>query len=122
MQLQLLLRSGIAGKIGQKRLDCTHRLFHYWHRLRDGDLTRQGFESQMARLKREVESLLTDGSRCPDRATAATCTELLTFSTNLWLFMYSSNLKPTNNAAERSPRHAVIWKHLSLGTQRGHAS
>jgi transposase len=115
-------RLGPAGEIGQKLLDCTHRLFHDWHRIRDQEITRRGFECQMTRLKREVEQILTEGSRCADRATAATCSELLNHFDNLWLFIYCKDVEPTNNAAERSLRHAVIWKHLSFGTQSEHGS
>jgi len=57
-----------------------------------------------------------------DRATAATCAELLNYVDNLWLFVYCKDVEPTNNAAERSLRHAVIWKHLSFGTQSEHGS
>lgn len=115
-------RTGFAGLIGSGLLDCTHRLFHHWHRARDATITRRGFECLMTRLKAEVQSLLTDGARCADRATAATCMELLTHFNNLWLFVYCRTVEPTNNAAERSLRHAVIWKHLSFGTQSDHGS
>jgi transposase len=116
------LRTGPAGNIGRQLLNRTHKLFHDWHRVRDGTLTRRGYEGLMTRLKSEVEQLLTEGSSCADRATAATCTELLSYFDNLWLFVYCPDVEPTNNAAERSLRHAVIWKHLSFGTQSDHGS
>ena len=119
---KISLRDGPAGSIGQRLLECTHRLFHDWHRFREEDLTRRGFEGRMTRLKRDVESLLASGAGCADRATAATCTELLNYFENLWLFVYCQDVEPTNNAAERSLRHAVIWKHLSFGTQSDHGS
>ena len=31
--------------------------------------------------------------------------------------MYHEGVEPTNNAGERSLRHAVIWRKLSFGTQ-----
>lgn len=119
---KMSLRSGTSGRIGQRLLECTHRLFHHWHRIRDQEITRRGFECQMTRLKREVEQILSEGSCCANRATAATCTELLNYFDNLWLFVYCKDVEPTNNAAERSLRHAVIWKHLSFGTQSEHGS
>ena len=33
------------------------------------------------------------------------------------MFQYHSEVEPTNNGAERSLFHAVIWKRLSFGTQ-----
>ena len=119
---KMSLREGAAGMIGQRLLEGTHRLFHDWHRLRDQEITRRGFEGLMTRLKREVRDILTEGSCCADRATAATCTELLNYFDNLWLFVSCKDVEPTNNAAERSLRHAVIWKHLSFGTQSEHGS
>jgi transposase len=35
----------------------------------------------------------------------------------LWTFLHHEEVKPTNNAGERSLRHAVIWRKLSFGTQ-----
>jgi transposase len=119
---KMLLRPGPAGSIGQQLLECTHKLFHDWHLLRDGTINRRGFECRMTRLRSRVETLLAEGAACDNRATAATCAELLTYSQNLWLFVYCPGVEPTNNDAERSLRHAVIWKHLSFGTQSDHGS
>lgn len=119
---KMAARAGQAGAIGGKLLECTHQLFHYWHRVRDDTITRRGFESLITRLRRDVERLLAEGSCCADSATAATCSELLAYSNNLWMFHYCKNVEPTNNAAERSLRHAVIWRHLSFGTQSAHGS
>ena len=35
----------------------------------------------------------------------------------LWTFVRHEGVEPTNNAGERSLRHAVIWRKLSFGTQ-----
>ena len=109
---KMSLRDGPAGLIGQRLLTCTHLLFSHWHRVRDGCITRRGFECLMTRLKSEVEQILTEGSCCANSATAATCAELLNHFGNLWLFVSCPGVEPTNNAAERSLRHAVICKHL----------
>ena len=39
------------------------------------------------------------------------------FRSWLWTFLDHDGVEPTNNAAERSLRHAVIWRKLSFGTQ-----
>ena len=36
---------------------------------------------------------------------------------HLWTFVEVDGVEPTNNAAERALRHAVIWRKLSFGTQ-----
>ena len=35
----------------------------------------------------------------------------------LWTFVDYPGVEPTNNAAERALRHAVIWRKTSFGTQ-----
>jgi transposase len=34
----------------------------------------------------------------------------------LWTFVRVDGVAPTNNAAERSLRHAVLWRKSSFGT------
>lgn len=110
-------RDGPAGEVGQRLLEATHKLFKYSRRIRDGTMTERGFYRQISILRGEVEAALADGCCCADRATAATCCELYNHFDNLWVFQYHAGVQPTNNAAERSLRHAVIWKRLSFGTQ-----
>lgn len=45
------------------------------------------------------------------------CWELHDRRDGLWTFLDVQGIEPTNNAAERSLRHAVIWRKLSFGTQ-----
>ena len=40
----------------------------------------------------------------------------------LWTFVRHEGIEPTNNAGERSLRHAVIWRKLSFGTQSASGS
>lgn len=43
---------------------------------------------------------------------------MVSFSAASWAFLDVEGVEPTNNAAERSLRHAVIWQTLSFGAQR----
>jgi transposase len=45
------------------------------------------------------------------------CQELYDHRQWLWTFLRHEEVEPTNNASERSLRHAVIWRKLSFGTQ-----
>ncbi|MBX6316449.1 MAG: transposase, partial [Isosphaeraceae bacterium] len=56
-----------------------------------------------------VRSSLQRGSECACTKTAATCGELLRLWECLWTFTRVEGVEPTNNAAERALRHAVIW-------------
>ena len=45
-----------------------------------------------------------------------TCRNLLKLEVALWLFVREEGVEPTNNAAERAIRPAVIWRHTSFGS------
>ncbi len=114
-------RGGDGKPIGERLLKLSHRLFHNWHRVRDGTLERKKFEDRMVRLRREVRRALEEGSRCGCVKTSATCFEILKVEEGLWTFARVPGIEPTNNAAERALRFAVIWRRISGGTdsQRG---
>lgn len=49
--------------------------------------------------------------------TVRTCQNLLNLEPALWLFAAQEGVEPTNNAAERAIRPAVLWRHTSFGAQ-----
>ena len=102
--------------VGPRLLSLSNRLFHNWHRVRDGTLDWGGFQGRMTRLRPEVKQALEEGSRCSCAKTAATCFEILKVEEGLWAFTRVRGIDPTNNAAERALRHAVIWRRISGGT------
>ncbi len=109
-------RGGDGKPIGERLLKLSHRLFHNWHRVRDGTLDWERFGNRMVRLRREVRQALQDGSKCGCAKTSATCFEILKVEEGLWTFARVKGIEPTNNAAERALRFAVIWRRISGGT------
>ena len=109
-------RGGDGKPIGERLLKQSHRLFHDWHRVRDGTLDWKTFGHRMARLRREVRQTLKEGSKCGCAKTSATCFEILKVEEGLWTFARIEGIEPTNNAAERALRFAVIWRRISGGT------
>ena len=97
-------------------------MFRWWHRLRDGTIDRQRFQTIAARLRREVKAALEEGQRCGCVKTAATCFEILKVEEGLWTFVRVEGIEPTNNASERALRHAVIWRRISGGTDSAEGS
>ena len=71
---------------------------------------------RMARLRCEVRQTLKEGSKCGCAKTSATCFEILKVEEGLWTFARIEGIEPTNNAAERALRFAVIWRRISGGT------
>ena len=45
------------------------------------------------------------------------CAEILKVEEALWTFARVKGVEPTNNAAERAFRHAVLWRKCSGGTK-----
>jgi transposase len=109
-------RGGDGGEVGERLLRLSHRLFRAWHRVRDGPLDWEAFRARMRCLRREVRQALEEGSRCGCAKTAATCFEILKVEEGLWTVARVRGIEPTNNAAERALRFAVIWRRISGGT------
>jgi transposase len=114
-------RGGVCKKYGQMLLDEMAVAFSWWHRARDGTLTRQTFQRKMRPLMREVGRLLQEAVVRLPRKEAGTCQEILKLEEAMWTFVYVDGIEPTNNRAERALRPAVIWRKGSFGTdsQRG---
>ena len=115
-------RGGGGFTTGGQLLGLSNRLFHHWHRVRDGTLEWGPFQEEMARLRGEVKQALEEGSRCSCAKTAASCFEILKVEEGLWSFARVKGVEPTNNAVERALRHAVIWRRISGGTDSGDGS
>jgi transposase len=118
-------RGGESPAIGEGLLEQARQLFKWWHRVRDGTVPRSEFMATVVAIRAEVQRWLAQGAAYqPARGeqsararTARTCRALLKVEEALWLFVKVEGIEPTNNAAERALRPAVIWRRTSLGTQ-----
>jgi transposase len=93
----------------------TKELFALWQKVRDGTQSRAAFVEQMQPIRAEVESLLSRGYF--NARVRGFCKGLWEHRQNLWTFVEVEGVEPTNNAAERALRQAVIWRKLSFGTK-----
>jgi len=110
-------RTGASGRIGKQLIEETGRMFGWWHRVRDGTLSRASFRVYMRSLSARVEALLAEGIERGDEKTARTCAKLLKAKVALWTFVRVEGVEPTNNSAERAVRHGVIVRKVSGGTK-----
>jgi transposase len=113
----LIDAGGTAQRIGKRLQEVARQLFRHWHRYRDGTITRATMRRHVHRLKYPLWQILEDGQRSRHAPTAALCRDLFDRFDQLWMFLNQADVEPTNNAAERALRHAVIWRKLSFGTQ-----
>jgi transposase len=102
-------------RLGRDLLRPTKKLFALWKRYRDGTIQRDTFERRLRPIRREIDALLLRGYY--NALTHGFCKELVEHREHLWTFGEVEGVEPTNNAAERALRHAVIWRKLSFGTQ-----
>ena len=116
---QALIDSGDnqAKRLGYDLRRLTCKLFEHWANYRDGTISRAAFVRRMAPVRREVERLLLRGVQSGNASLVGMCRELYEHRAWLWTFIRCEGVDPTNNAGERSLRHAVIWRKLSFGTQ-----
>ena len=110
-------RTGASGRIGKQLIEETGRMFGWWHRVRDGTLSRASFRVYMRSLRVRVEAFLAEGIKQGDKKTAGTCAKLLKAKVALWTFVRVEGVEPTNNSAERAVRHGVILRKVSGGTK-----
>lgn len=118
-------RSGASAEIGQALLRRHRRLFRWWHRVRDGTMSQTLFVEAMAYLRQGFQQELAStaaltlgkNEKTPLAKTVRTCRQLLKVEAALWTFVTHPHVEPTNNAAERALRPAVIWRRLSFGSK-----
>lgn len=115
---QAMIDRGGAGRgVGEALLEHAHVLFAWWYWARDGTWKRSTFQSYVQTLRASFKMELEWGAQSACSKTAATCKELLAREAALWTFVRVEGIDPTNNAAERSLRGAVLWRKVSFGTQ-----
>jgi len=104
-------------QIGEAILARTDLMFKWWHRVRDGTMTRDTFQEKMKPVQHQVGQLLRQGTTCEHTKTAGTCRDILKREAALWTFVRIPGVEPTNNFAEQLVRHGVLWRKVSFGTQ-----
>ena len=107
-------------RLGHDLMRPTKELFALWKKVRDGTLCFASFQEQMRPIRQRIDGLLLRGYF--NELTHGFCKELVEHRDNLWRFVEKEGIEPTNNAAERALRHAVIWRKLSFGTQSAKGS
>ena len=110
-------RQGISRRIGKALIKEEKLLFRWWHKLHRGEISRSTFQRYVSPLRERVRDLLSQGTEARNKKTAGTCRDLLKLFPAMWTFVYVEGVEPTNNAAERALRPAVLWRKNSFGTQ-----
>jgi transposase len=107
---------GVTGRIGQELYGLAKKILKLRARVRDGTLSWRTFQNRMVPLIRRVESLLAQGADSRE-GLSGQCRRIFNQRQYLWTFARDERVEPTNNAAERVVRQAVLWRKGSFGTQ-----
>ena len=109
-------RGGGGVAVGEDLLFHADLLFGLWYQVRDGSRRRRWLREQLRWLRPEVQALLEQGAAGGCAKTAGVCAEILKVEAALWTFATVEGVEPTNNAAERALRPAVVWRKKSYGS------
>lgn len=120
-----VIRTGVSKELGTALVKQQEKLFELWHRVRDGTLARCDFIELVKDIRSNIKTLLQEAAdyqitsieKTPLAKTVRTCRQLLKVEPAMWLFVIKEGVEPTNNAAERAIRPAVIWRRTSFGSQ-----
>jgi transposase len=114
---QAMIDRGNEGQaVGASLLGQSNTLFHLWHQVSQGTLSRALFREAIQPVRQAVRRALRRGLACGCSKTAGTCQELLAHEEWLWTFVDVEGVEPTNNAGERAERQGVLWRKTSGGT------
>jgi transposase len=113
----LVDRGGPGAAVGEERLCFTEDVFHWWYRVRDGTLSRASLRTYIDGQRPWLRGLLERGTACGCAKAEALCRSLLAWEPALWAFVRHDGVEPTNNAAERALRPAVLWRKRSQGSR-----
>jgi transposase len=109
-------RDGPLGAWAADLLAQIDLMFRLWYAFCDQQIDRATLEESMQVVQLNVRAMVERGQRRYDQAQALS-DELLKLWPALWTFVTEEGVEPTNNAAERALRPAVLWRKGCFGAQ-----
>lgn len=113
---------GQQRRMGYDLMRQHRRLFEHWRQYKEGRIPWIAFQKCVPPIREKVRHLLLRGKYSGNAKLAGFCNELYSGREHLWTFTRIEGVEPTNNAAERALRPAVIYRKLSFGTQSASGS
>lgn len=110
-------RYGTETRWAHGLLDMTDEVFLLWHLYRGGWIDQVALHQALIPIRLTLRDQLTVGTASPHPKIAGFSRDLLAQWESLWTFSRVEGVEPTNNAAERALRHAVLWRKRSFGSR-----
>lgn len=101
----------------QQMLEQTEHLFFAWHAYKDGWYDQVALQQALLAVRLAMQERLRAGVSSPHPQIAGLSRELLSQWEALWTFSRVEGVEPTNNAAERALRPAVLWRKGCFGSR-----
>jgi len=108
-------RGGEIGDWGTEAVGVVEKVFAAWYRYRDRGGDRAQLQAEMAVLRAQMQTLWERGMTLPSWMVRALCNDVRKLEPALWTFVTVVGVEPTNNAAERALRPAVLWRKGCFG-------
>jgi transposase len=113
---KLGLRGGLAAEFAAEGEAICDRVFERWRSFGEGSMDREELKRGMAETQASLRELIERGAESINHKVARMCRSLLKLWPWLWTFL-DEPVEPTNNAAERALRKAVLWRKNCFGNQ-----
>jgi transposase len=110
-------RSPDAVKFSTWMLWETGRMFALWHAFKRGHVNRQTLVRKSTIIRSRMSRCLKLYGTSSDKDVAKAARSLLKHWHGLFTFLEHEGVEPTNNAAERGLRPAVMWRKICFGNQ-----
>jgi transposase len=101
----------------EQMLTQSEALFFAWHCYKDGWYDQVALQQALLPVRLAMQDLLRAGVDSAYPKIASLSRELLAQWEALWTFSRVEGVEPTNNAAERALRPAVLWRKGSFGSR-----
>jgi transposase len=108
-------RTGPVGDWGKDVSTTFDNVFAAWHEFTDHGRDRAQLIATIAPLQTKIQTLLDHGKRHFSWQAQSFCSDVSTLEPALWTFVTTDGVEPTNNAAERALRPAVLWRKGCFG-------
>ncbi len=103
----------------EQMLKHSEVLFFAWRAYKDGWYDHLALQQALIPVRLAMQERLRAGVESPYSKIASLSRELLAQWEALWTFSRVEGVEPTNNAAERALRPAVLWRKGSFGSRSG---
>jgi transposase len=107
-------RGGEIGDWGTEAVGVVEKVFAAWYRSKEGG-NRARLQEEMAPWRAKMQGLWERGTTLPSWMVRALCNDVRKLEQALWTFATVEGVEPTNNAAERALRPAVLWRKGCFG-------